>query len=70
VKRVDNGVFEAIKQAQAGEFAGGTDLVFDLKNDGVGVGKINPSVPQEDIDLMNDYKARIVDGSLEVPAAL
>jgi basic membrane protein A len=70
VKRVNNGVFEAIKQAQAGEFAGGTDLVFDLKNDGVGVGKINPSVPQEDIDLMNDYKARIVDGSLEVPAAL
>jgi basic membrane protein A len=70
VKRVDNGVFEAIKQVQAGEFAGGTDLVFDLKNDGVGVGKINPAVPQEDIDLMNDYRAQIINGSLVVPASL
>jgi hypothetical protein len=25
---------------------------------------------REDIDLMNDYKARIIDGSLEVPASL
>ena len=69
VKRVDNGVYQAIKQVQAGEFAGGTDLVFDLKNDGVGVGKINPAVPQEDIDLMNEYKAKIIDGTLKVPGS-
>ena len=37
------------QQVKAGEFAGGTDLVFDLKNDGVGVGKINPAVPKADI---------------------
>ena len=70
VKRVDTGVYEAIRQVQAGGFAGGSDLVFDLKNDGVGVGKINPAVPQEDIDLMNDYKAQIIDGSLEIPSSL
>jgi basic membrane protein A len=70
IKRVDTGVFEAIKQVQAGEFAGGTDLVFDLSNDGVGVGKINPAVPDSFIELMNDFKQRIVDGELEVPSAL
>ena len=32
---------------------GGTDLVFNLKNNGVGVGKINPAVPKSWITLMN-----------------
>jgi len=70
IKRVDNGVFEAIKQVQAGEFAGGTDLVFDLKNDGVGVGRINPAVPAADRALMNRYRQQIVAGTLHVPASL
>ena len=70
VKRVDNGVFEAIKAVQAGEFDGGRDLVFDLKNDGVGVGRISPAVPKADIALMNRYKAQIISGQLKVPATL
>src|SRR6185295_6723994 len=41
VKRVDVGVFSAIKQAQAGKFEGGHDLLFNLKNGGMSVGKIN-----------------------------
>jgi basic membrane protein A len=70
IKRVDNGVFDAIKAVQAGDFEGGRDLVFDLKNDGVGVGRINPAVPKSDIALMNRYKAQIIDGTLKVPSAL
>jgi basic membrane protein A len=70
IKRVDNGVFEAIQAVQNGDFEGGRDLVFDLKNDGVGVGRINPTVPKADIALMNRYKAQIVDGTLKVPSAL
>src|SRR5207248_2982998 len=53
IKRVDNGVYDAIKQVQAGKFAGGSDLVFNLKNGGMGVGKINPAVPASAIALMN-----------------
>ena len=41
VKRVDNGVYLAIKGAQSGQFKGGTDLVFNLKNNGVALGKIS-----------------------------
>jgi len=70
VKRVDNGVSDAIKQVKAGKFAGGTDLVFNLKNNGVGVGKINPSVPKSDIALMNSYKAKIIAGTLKIPSSL
>ncbi len=70
VKRVDNGVFQAIKQAKAGKFQGGSDLVFNLKNGGMGVGKINPSVPKSWITLMNAYKAKIIKGTLKVPTGL
>ncbi len=69
IKRVDVGVFDAIQQAKAGKFKGGTNLVFSLKNNGVGVGKINPSVPKSWISLMNSYKAKIISGKLKVPAA-
>jgi basic membrane protein A len=70
VKRVDTGVYDAIQQAQAGQFKGGQDLVFDLKNHGMGVGKINPVVPASWIKLMNQYRARIVAGTLKVPTGL
>ena len=70
VKRVDNGVFAVAKQAQQGKFKGGTDLVFDLKNGGMGIGKINPSVPASYIKLMNSYRAKIIAGKLKVPAAI
>jgi basic membrane protein A len=70
VKRVDNGVFQAIKQVKEGQFQGGHDLVFNLKNGGMGVGKINPSVPKSDIALMNSYKAKIIAGTLKVPTSI
>jgi basic membrane protein A and related proteins len=70
VKRVDTGVYDAIQQAAAGKFKGGSDLVFNLKNGGMGVGRINPSVPASWVALMNSYKKRIIAGTLKVPAAL
>jgi len=70
VKRVDNGVFIAAAQEKAGKFKAGGDLLFNLKNGGMSVGKINPSVPKAYIKLMNSYKARIIAGKLKVPASL
>jgi basic membrane protein A and related proteins len=70
VKRVDNGVYQAIQQVSKGQFAAGSDLLFNLKNGGLAVGKINPSVPKAYITLMNSYKAKIIAGTLKVPAAL
>jgi basic membrane protein A len=70
VKRVDNGVFQAVKQVQDGKFGGGTDLNFNLANGGMDVGKINPAVPKDLIDKMNALKQQIIDGKVKVPAAL
>src|SRR6185437_872731 len=56
VKRVDLGVYQMAEHIKNGTFKGGTDLVFNLKNGGMDVGKINPSVPAADIALMNTYK--------------
>jgi len=70
VKRVDIGVFDVVKAEQDGKFMGGTDLLFNLKNHGMDVGKINPAVPKAFIDEMNMYKQQIINGTLKVPSAL
>ena len=70
VKRVDVGVFDAIKSVQEGKFKGGSDLLFNLKNNGMSVGKINPAVPKAYITEMNSYKQKIIAGTLKVPTAL
>jgi basic membrane protein A len=70
VKRVDNGVYAAIAQEKAGKFQAGSDLVFNLKNGGMGVGRINPAVPKAYITLMNSFKKKVIAGTLKVPAAL
>jgi basic membrane protein A and related proteins len=70
VKRVDNGVVEAIEKVTEGEFVGGGNLLFNLKNRGMDVGKMNPAVPQALIDKMNDLRQRIIDGDVKVPATL
>jgi len=69
-KHTDTGVYDTVLAAAAGKFKGGTDVLFDLKNNGVGVGKINPKVPKAWIALMNSYKAKIIAGKLNVPAVL
>ena len=69
LKRVDVGIYDAVQQSKSGKFKGGSDLLFDLKNNGVGVGKINPSVPKSFIAKMNALKAKIVSGKVKVPVA-
>jgi basic membrane protein A len=70
VKRVDTGVYLAAKAIKSGQTNGGHDLVFNLKNGGMGVGKINPAVPAADIALMNKYRAQIISGKLKLPSAI
>jgi basic membrane protein A len=70
VKRVDLGIEQIVKTVQDGKFKANTDLLFTLKNGGMSVGKINPSVPKADIALMNKYKAQIISGALNVPTTL
>jgi basic membrane protein A len=43
LKHVDLAVFRAIKSEQDGTFKGGTDVIADVKNGGVGIGKLGPA---------------------------
>jgi basic membrane protein A and related proteins len=70
VKRVDNAVFDAIRSAAEGEFQGGTDLTFDLENEGVAIGTISDEVPQEFIDEMNELGDQIRAGDITPPTTL
>ena len=69
LKRVDVGIYTADKQAKAGQFKGGSNLLFDLRNNGVGVGKISPQVPAAFVTKMNQLAAKIKSGQVKVPVA-
>jgi basic membrane protein A len=69
LKRVDTGIFDAIKQAKDGQFKGGTDLLFDLNNNGVGLGKVSPKVPKADLTKVKQLEAKITSGKVKVPVA-
>ncbi len=70
VKRVDNGVYQAIQKVQNGKFVPGGNLLFNLKNGGMSVGKINPAVPKKFITAMNAIKVKIIKKQLKVPSKL
>ena len=70
IKRVDEAVFQTIKDVKAGKFTAGTKR-FDLKSNGVGLSemkftkdKISPDV----LKKVDAVKADIVSGKLVVPA--
>jgi basic membrane protein A and related proteins len=62
-KKVDVAVETAIKGAQSGSFQGGQNATFDLKNNGVGIGKPN-DVGAKYLDKVNAVKQKIVSGQI------
>jgi basic membrane protein A len=71
VKRVDVGIYSAIKLAKAGKFKGGTNLVFNLKNNGVALGKFSPKLKKAEVKAinakLNSLKKQIISGKIKVP---
>jgi Uncharacterized ABC-type transport system, periplasmic component/surface lipoprotein len=64
MKRVDTSVYSTIQQVIAGKFAGGTNAVFSLKNNGVGLGKISPKVPAADVKKVQAIAKLISSGKI------
>jgi basic membrane protein A and related proteins len=64
VKRVDTAVFLAIKSVVDGNFKGGSNMIFGLKQNGVGIGKISPKVPQSEVAKVNQIRADIISGKI------
>ena len=70
IKRVDRGVYLAIKGAQSGQFKGGGNLVFNLANQGVGLGRTSPSVPAGYLKTIAKLRTQIIAGKIKPPAKL
>jgi basic membrane protein A len=70
VKRVDTAVFLTAQSAKAGTFKGGVDAVFNLRNNGVAVGKISPRVPKAFIKTMNALRPLLISGKIKAPKSL
>jgi basic membrane protein A len=71
VKRVDNGVYLAIKNDKAGKFKGGSNAVYNLKNNGVALGKISPKLKgklrKQVLAKVNTLKKQIISGKIKPP---
>jgi basic membrane lipoprotein Med (substrate-binding protein (PBP1-ABC) superfamily) len=70
VKRVDVGIFLAVKGAKTGKgYKGGNDLVFNLKNSGVGLGKFSKKAKLKKawLNQINTLKKQIIAGKIKPP---
>jgi basic membrane protein A and related proteins len=67
VKRVDVAVFTTIQGQAEGAFEGGGVSLFNLENDGVGLGEVDPSVPEELLAEVEEQKAAIIAGEITIP---
>jgi basic membrane protein A len=73
VKRVDTGIFLAVKGAKTGKgYRGGSDLVFNLKNGGVALGKISKKAKIKKAWTLQiaALKKQIISGKLKPPTSV
>ena len=70
VKRVDVAVESAILSTDNGTYKGGTDAVYNLKNNGVAIGLISRQVPKAFLKKMNALRPLILSGKLKPPSKL
>jgi basic membrane protein A and related proteins len=65
-KKVDVAVLDTVKSVQDDKFDAATDRLFELKNNGVGIGKISAAGASLESKL-DPIKQQIIDGEIDVP---
>ena len=68
VKNIDNATYDMIKDATEGKFQGGKTLIYDVKNDGVGIPKENPNLTADTMKKVNEVYGKIKSGDIKVSA--
>ena len=70
LKKVDVAVFDTAKTVQDGSFKGGSDTVFDLKSEAVGLGKVNAAGQPFEADVKK-VQDQIIAGEIpDIPTEL
>jgi len=68
IKKVDVGVYDTIKSVVDGTYQGGVK-VLGLKEEGVGLGQVNPKVPADVVDKVKALIPKIISGEIQVKDA-
>jgi basic membrane protein A and related proteins len=63
-KHVDVAVYKAIQSVKNGTFKGG-NVTYGLKDNGVGLGKINPRVPRSEVAKVEKIRQEVVSGKIK-----
>jgi basic membrane protein A and related proteins len=64
LKRVDTAVYDSIRDAKDGNFKGGQDTVYGIKDDGVGIGKFSVKAPKDIPTKVEAVRKQILDGKI------
>ncbi len=65
-KKVDLAVVIMTKRAHLGRLQGGVDFLFNVKNGGIGFGKVSPKVNKGDLAKANALKRQIARGKIKI----
>lgn len=66
MKKIDHSAFDMIKDELDGKFQGGKTLIFDAKNDGVGIPEKNPNLSDETASKVKEVFEKVKSGEIEV----
>ncbi|MDB4866642.1 MAG: family transporter substrate-binding protein [Cohnella sp.] len=68
MKKIDQAAYDMVKLETEGKFPGGQTLMFDSKNDGVGLPKDNPNLSPETISKVDEVFKKLQSGEIKVAA--
>ncbi|MDQ3670295.1 MAG: BMP family ABC transporter substrate-binding protein [Actinomycetota bacterium] len=69
-KKVDRAVYLTIEAVKNGTFRGGRNSLYGLEQDGVGLGKVSPKVPEADLAAAEKVKDEILAGEVVIPTSV
>lgn len=70
LKRTDRGIANGIRRLTSGTFTNGGDLVYDLRNGGVGLGRISARIPKRLVARLEPVRRAIAAGTISVPTTV
>ncbi|PZE19807.1 BMP family lipoprotein [Paenibacillus xerothermodurans] len=68
LKKIDTAAYDMVKAEKDGKFPGGQTLMFDSKNDGIGLPEKNPNLSEDTVKKVSDIVAKIKSGEIKVAA--
>ncbi|SHK28152.1 nucleoside-binding protein [Clostridium cavendishii DSM 21758] len=66
IRKLGDATYEVIKDSVEGKFPGGKTLIYDTKNNGVGIPEKNPNLSEETIKKVNEVYEKIKSGEIKI----